>query len=134
MTPTIVFLLLPLLLLPEVRTKEYEFVPIEIKVVNSVKDTPAETFGASVVKGGILLGAMRRLMSSNIGFKFSIQEDEHFGPFLESVNGLSGSDRDHTYWELLVKTPTGETIRLDAGIGCYVPKAHEQIILNFNKW
>ncbi|XP_072314791.1 cobalamin binding intrinsic factor-like [Eucyclogobius newberryi] len=133
MAPVVV-LLLPLLLLPGIRTNEYESAPIEIKVVNSLKDTPAQSYSASVVKGGILQGAMKRLMASNAGFKFTIQEDPNFGPFLESVNGLAGSELDHTYWELLVKTPSGETIRPDVGIGCFVPKAHDQIILNFTKW
>ncbi|KAJ0063640.1 hypothetical protein NL108_004479, partial [Boleophthalmus pectinirostris] len=42
---------------------------------------------------------------------FTVEEDPNFGPFLVSVNGLAGSAQDHTYWELLVKTPTGEIIR-----------------------
>ncbi|XP_033833439.1 transcobalamin beta a isoform X2 [Periophthalmus magnuspinnatus] len=133
MTP-VVLLLLPLLLLPGARLEESESLPIEIHVMNSVTNAPAQTYSASVVKGGILLGAMKRLMASNAGFKFTFEENLNFGPFLVSVNGLAGDPEDHTYWELLVKTPTGDTLRLDVGIGCYVPKAHEQIILNFNKW
>uniref|UniRef100_A0A8C6WF60 DUF4430 domain-containing protein n=1 Tax=Neogobius melanostomus TaxID=47308 RepID=A0A8C6WF60_9GOBI len=94
-------------------------------------DSPDQSFGASLVEGGILLGAMNRLMSSNAGFKFSVREDPNFGPFLESVNGLAGSDQEQTYWELLVTTATDETIRPEVGIGCYVPKAHDKIILNY---
>uniref|UniRef100_A0A8C3A1X3 DUF4430 domain-containing protein n=1 Tax=Cyclopterus lumpus TaxID=8103 RepID=A0A8C3A1X3_CYCLU len=97
-------------------------------------NTALSTFSTHVVHGGNLLGAMKRLMASNADFKFSYTKDPNFGPYLESVNGVAGNDADHTYWELLVQTPGGKTIRPDVGIGCYIPSAREQIILRFIKW
>lgn len=42
-------------------------------------------------------------------------EDPNYGPYLESVNGVAGNDKDHTYWELLVKTPEGKIIMPNVG-------------------
>ncbi|XP_041669312.1 transcobalamin beta a isoform X2 [Cheilinus undulatus] len=92
------------------------------------------TFSTDVFPRGILLGGLRRLMASNGDFKFSYKEDPNYGPFLESVNGVAGNNNDHTYWELLVKTPDGEIKRPDVGIGCYIPSPNEKIILKFSKW
>ncbi|KAM4628221.1 transcobalamin-1-like [Polymixia lowei] len=77
---------------------------------------------------------MKRLERSNADFKFTYTEHLDYGPYLQSVNGVAGNTADHTYWELLVKTPGGKTIRPDVGIGCYIPKPKEQIILKFTKW
>ncbi|XP_034404956.1 transcobalamin-1-like [Cyclopterus lumpus] len=123
-----------LVLLPGTLTQTTEEVPIDVVVENTLLQTKPETFSTHVVHGGNLLGAMKRLMASNADFKFSYTKDPNFGPYLESVNGVAGNDADHTYWELLVQTPGGKTIRPDVGIGCYIPSAREQIILRFIKW
>lgn len=47
--------------------------------------------------------------------RFTYTEDPNYGPYLESVNGLAGSDENHTYWELLVKTADGKITRPDVG-------------------
>ncbi|KAL7400288.1 hypothetical protein ABVT39_009728 [Epinephelus coioides] len=127
-------LLLLLLLLPGNLTEISEPVPIEVVVENSLLGTAPETFSTHVVYRGILLGALKRLMSSDANFKFTYTEDPNYGPYLESVNGVAGNDKDHTYWELLVRTPDGKIIRPDVGIGCYIPNAKEQIILRFTTW
>lgn len=130
MTPTLLSVAL-LLLLPAVPAKGET--PFTILVTDSVTDIPMETYNTSGADGGILLGGMRRLRDSNTGFKFNYTENADYGPFLESVNGLAGSQETHTYWELLVKTSNG-TIPLDVGIGCYIPNANDTIILNYTKW
>lgn len=48
-------------------------------------------------------------------YRFTYSEDPNYGPYLESVNGLAGSNKDHTYWELLVRTPDGGLIRPNVG-------------------
>ncbi|KAM7399825.1 hypothetical protein PAMP_019069 [Pampus punctatissimus] len=123
-----------LLLLPGTLTLENKPVPIEVVVVNSLLSKPEVTYSTQGVYRGILLGAMRKLMESNASFKFTYTEDPNYGPYLESVNGVAGNDKEHTYWELLVKTTDGKIIRPDVGIGCYIPSANEKIILNFAKW
>ncbi|CAG06489.1 unnamed protein product [Tetraodon nigroviridis] len=127
-----------LLLLPAARPERHQrgsvSVPIAVVVQNLLHNKPSLTFTTSTADGGILLGGLRRLMKSNAGFTFGYSEHPDYGPFLESVNGLAGSDRDRTYWELLVRTADGRLLRPDVGIGCYVPKPKDQIILNFTRW
>ncbi|KAG8002288.1 hypothetical protein GBF38_012734 [Nibea albiflora] len=123
-----------LLLLPGSLTEGRSSVPIDVVVENSLENTPPVTFSTHVVYRGILLGALKQLMDSNSNFKFTYTEDPNYGPYLESVNGVAGNDKDHTYWELLVKTQDGKIIRPDVGIGCYIPSANEQIVLKFTKW
>uniref|UniRef100_A0A4W6CA95 Transcobalamin-like C-terminal domain-containing protein n=1 Tax=Lates calcarifer TaxID=8187 RepID=A0A4W6CA95_LATCA len=123
-----------LLLLPGALTEISDPVLIDVVVENSLLDTHPLTYTTHVAYRGILLGALKRLMNSNENFKFTYTEDPNYGPYLESVNGVAGDDKDHTYWELLVKTPDGKIIRPDVGIGCYIPTASEKIILKFTKW
>ncbi|MED6249780.1 hypothetical protein ATANTOWER_019500 [Ataeniobius toweri] len=132
---TVLFLTTLLLLLPSgTLTRSYEPVPIEVLVKNSLLNNNPVTYRTEVVPGWILLGAMRKLMDSDVNFKFTYSDDPHYGPFLESVNGLAGKPEDRTYWELLVKVPGGSIIRPNVGIGCYIPNQNEQIIFNFTKW
>ncbi|XP_074496768.1 cobalamin binding intrinsic factor-like [Sebastes fasciatus] len=133
MVPVLLSVVL-LLLLPGTLTQTSEPVPIDVVVENSVLGTSPVTFSTHVVYRGILLGAMKRLMDSNANFKFTYTEDPNYGPYLESVNGVAGNDKDHTFWLLQVKTPDGKIITPDVGIGCYIPNAKEQIILKFTTW
>eukprot|EP00064_Thunnus_orientalis_P017998 superscaffoldBa00003996_g18086 len=123
-----------LLLLPGTLTLETKQVPIDVVVENSVLNTPPVIYRTHVVYRGILLGAMKSLMDSNANFKFTYTEDPNYGAYLESVNGVAGNDKDHTYWELQVRTPDGKIIRPNVGIGCYIPRVNDQIILKFTKW
>ncbi|XP_060929274.1 transcobalamin beta a [Limanda limanda] len=127
-------LLFLLLLCPGTLTADNDVATIEVQVKNSLLSTPPLIYSTSVAFRGILLGAMNRLMNSNADFKFTYTQDPNYGPYLESVNGLAGSQKDHTYWELLVQLPNKTIIRPDVGIGCYIPGKNEKIILNFTKW
>ncbi|KAM8853776.1 uncharacterized protein ACB058_010188 isoform 1-T2 [Synchiropus picturatus] len=106
--------------------------PITIRVTDSVTNTPNKTYSTSVKCRGILLGGMRRLQETSSDFTFTYSENADYGPFLESVNGLAGSDANQTYWELLVSTC--DLIRPDVGIGCYIPNANDMIILKYRTW
>ncbi|XP_040025401.2 uncharacterized protein LOC120813816 isoform X1 [Gasterosteus aculeatus] len=134
MTPALLSAALLLLLLPGAPAQDSNQTPISIHVINSVTNTPNMTYSTYVVFRGILLGAMRRLRDSGPGFTFKYIEDSNYGPFLTSVNGLAGCPMMRTYWELLVKKASGRVFRPDVGIGCYIPMADEEIILNFNKY
>uniref|UniRef100_A0A8C6NNQ4 Transcobalamin-like C-terminal domain-containing protein n=1 Tax=Nothobranchius furzeri TaxID=105023 RepID=A0A8C6NNQ4_NOTFU len=123
-----------LLLLPGTLTENSGSTSIEMVVKNRLLNKDPLTYSTEVVYRGILIGAMRRLMNSNADFKFTYSEDPNYGPFLESVNGLAGNEKERTYWELLVKTSDNHILRPDVGIGCYIPNPNEQIIFNFTKW
>ncbi|XP_020500527.1 transcobalamin beta a isoform X1 [Labrus bergylta] len=132
--PALLFAALMLLLIPGTLTQEDKTAPIDVVVETSLLGSSPVTFSTHVVHRGILLGALKRLMAANGDFKFTYTEDPNYGPYLESVNGVAGNDKERTYWELLVKTPDGEIKRPDVGVGCYIPSANEQIILKFSKW
>uniref|UniRef100_A0A665U9I1 DUF4430 domain-containing protein n=1 Tax=Echeneis naucrates TaxID=173247 RepID=A0A665U9I1_ECHNA len=108
-------------------------VPIRLSVENSLSNMSPESYSSSVVEGGVLLGALRRLQETQQDFKFTVMEDPNFGLFLESVNGVSGSEHEQTFWEILSER-SGEYNRLDVGIGCYKPTANEHIILRLSSW
>ncbi|KAJ8368191.1 hypothetical protein SKAU_G00082190 [Synaphobranchus kaupii] len=101
--------------------------PITITVYNSILNTNL-TYSTTIAYRGILLGAMRRLKNAPNCFKFKTTENRDYGPFLVSVNGMAGSEKDGTYWELLAES-NGTIIRPDVGVGCYIPKPEEHIIL-----
>uniref|UniRef100_A0A3B4Y3J9 Uncharacterized protein n=1 Tax=Seriola lalandi dorsalis TaxID=1841481 RepID=A0A3B4Y3J9_SERLL len=107
--------------------------PIRLTVENDLSNMTPESYSSSVVEGGVLLGALRRLQETQQDFKFIVKEDPDFGLFLESVNGVAGSEQEQTYWEILSES-SGEYSRLDVGIGCYRPKPNEHIILRFSTW
>ncbi|KAK9520297.1 hypothetical protein VZT92_020193 [Zoarces viviparus] len=134
MLPALLSAALLLLQLPGTLTQARAAVPFDVVVENSLLQTKPVTFSTHVEQRGILLGALKTLSASNANFKFTYTEHPDYGPYLQSVNGVAGIDADHTYWELLVETPDGKTIRPDVGIGCYIPSAHQRIILRFTKW
>ncbi|KAM4544504.1 cobalamin binding intrinsic factor-like isoform 1-T2 [Odontesthes bonariensis] len=107
--------------------------PVRVTVENDLSNLTPESYAISMVEGGVLIGAMRRLQDTQQGFKFTVKEHPDFGPFLESVNGVAGDENENTYWELLSES-YGEYTRLDVGIGCYTPKENEHIILRFSSW
>ncbi|RVE69988.1 hypothetical protein OJAV_G00083100 [Oryzias javanicus] len=107
--------------------------PITIVVKNN-NPNEEKTYETSVANGGILIGAMTRLMMNDNSFTFTYIMDINYGPFLESVNGVAGNNKDQTYWELLVIKPDGSTIKPNVGIGCYIPNAKDKILFNFTTW
>ncbi|XP_077361370.1 cobalamin binding intrinsic factor-like [Festucalex cinctus] len=107
--------------------------PIRLSVMNDLSNMTPETHFTYVVEGGVLLGALRRIQEMQPDFNFTLTEDPNYGLFLESVNGVAGSDTDQTYWEILSES-SGEYTRLDVGIGCYTPTENEHIILRFSTW
>ncbi|KAK2828540.1 hypothetical protein Q5P01_019574 [Channa striata] len=107
--------------------------PIRLSVENDLSNMAPEAYSSSVVEGGVLLSALRRLQEVQPDFKFTVKEDPNFGLFLESVNGVAGNENEQTYWEILSES-SGEYTRLNVGIGCYRPTANEHIIFRFSTW
>ncbi|XP_069016574.1 transcobalamin-1-like [Embiotoca jacksoni] len=105
-------------------------IPIRVSVETS---TTTESYLSSVVEGGVLLGALRRLQETPTNFKFTTKENPDFGPFVVSINGIAGNKQDHTYWEILSEC-SGEHKRLEVGVGCYIPAANEHIVFRLSTW
>uniref|UniRef100_A0A3B1JUY3 Uncharacterized protein n=1 Tax=Astyanax mexicanus TaxID=7994 RepID=A0A3B1JUY3_ASTMX len=74
-------------------------------------------FQTSVLEGGVLYGALTRLQDSSNGFKFTVKIDPNLGLYLESVNGVAGSEAKHTYWQILSEHD-GTVTKLDVGKCC----------------
>ncbi|KAM8902660.1 transcobalamin-1-like isoform 2-T5 [Spinachia spinachia] len=113
MTPALLSAALLLLLLPGAPAQDFNQTPISILVMNSVTNSPNKTYSTSVPFRGILVGAMRRLQNSGAGFTFKYIENQNYGPYLTSVNGLAACTTQRTYWELLVNKAGGQVIRPD---------------------
>ncbi|TRY99310.1 hypothetical protein DNTS_003998 [Danionella cerebrum] len=96
---------------------QLEQVPVRVTVVNDFSNELL-SYSTTVVEEGLI-------------FTFTINES--FGITLESVNGLAGSDKDQTYWELFSERG-GVVSRLEVGIGCYQPQRDENLILRFTTW
>ncbi|KAM3603966.1 uncharacterized protein V6R79_004681 [Siganus canaliculatus] len=126
-------LLLLLLLLPGTLTIKIPTTSrtstIEVVVQNDITPVPEQKYDATLPYRAILLSGLNALMESDVGFNFTYRDDPNYGAFLESVNGVAASQEEQTYWELLVKEPSGQIRKPDVGIKCYIPRENEQIIL-----
>ncbi|KAF7645656.1 hypothetical protein LDENG_00200530 [Lucifuga dentata] len=124
-----------LLLLSGGAFMDVDHTPITVVVMNNITELKTcQTYSTYTAYRGILIGGLRRLQESSNNFTFTYTEDPNYGPYLESVNGLSGNFNNRTYWELLVKPMGGPLIRPNVGIGCYIPNHYDQIILKFTKY
>ncbi|CAN9510921.1 unnamed protein product [Ophioblennius macclurei] len=133
MTPPPALLLsaaLLLLLLPA--TLSNNQTSFKLMVRNLISGTEQKVYDTDVPSRGILIGAMRRLNTTE-NFKFTYSENPDYGPYLESVNGVAGNTDDRTFWELLVKLENGTFVQTDVGIGCFIPKLNDQVMLNFTR-
>ncbi|KAL2094983.1 hypothetical protein ACEWY4_009702 [Coilia grayii] len=107
--------------------------PIKVSVVIEASNEATQVHHTSTMPGGSLLGALRRLQHTDSDFKFTVTEDPDYGHYLESVNGVAGSETDHTYWQILTDVH-GDLTPIDVGVGCYSPKAYEHITLKLTTW
>ncbi|XP_043094547.1 transcobalamin beta a [Puntigrus tetrazona] len=109
-----------------------EQVPVRVTVINEFTNEQI-SYSSTVIEEGLMFGALNQLQETNNDFKFTYTIHKTFGIYLESVNGLAGSDKDQTYWELLSEKD-GVVTRLEVGIGCYQPQRDENMILRFTTW
>ncbi|XP_062391547.1 transcobalamin beta a [Sardina pilchardus] len=107
--------------------------PIRLSVVSDVSNEAPQVYHSSALQRGSLLGALRRLQDTNSDFKFTVTENPDYGYYLESVNGVAGSESDFTYWQILTDVHGSPTL-IDVGLGCYTPKPYEHITLKLTTW
>ncbi|XDV49854.1 hypothetical protein PO909_019026 [Leuciscus waleckii] len=111
---------------------ELKTFPVKVIVINDRSEKIS--YSTTVTEGWTMFGALNELQDSNSSFKFTSTNDKHYGIFLESVNGLPGSKKDNTYWQLLSQKPGGDITPLEVGMGCYQPQEYENLILEFTKY
>ncbi|XP_048042509.1 transcobalamin beta a [Megalobrama amblycephala] len=109
-----------------------EQVPVKVTVINDFTNEVL-SYSTTVIEEGLMFGVLNQLQDTSNDFKFSYTIHKTMGIYLESVNGLAGSDKDQTYWELLSEK-AGVITRLEVGIGCYQPQRDENMILRFTTW
>ncbi|XP_059398648.1 transcobalamin beta a [Carassius carassius] len=109
-----------------------EQVPVRVTVINELTNEQI-SYSTTVLEEGLMFGALNQLQDTNDGFKFTYTIHKTSGIYLESVNGLAGSDKDQTHWELLSER-AGVITRLGVGIGCYQPQRDDNMILRFTTW
>ncbi|XP_067296264.1 cobalamin binding intrinsic factor-like isoform X2 [Pseudorasbora parva] len=110
-----------------------ELAPMLVKVdVTNKFANKMVSYNTTVPEGMPMFGVLNKLQDTN-SFNFTYSINKSYGIYLESVNGVAGSNENHTYWELLSKKGNSIT-RLSVGIGCYQPKRNEIFLMNFTTW
>ncbi|XP_078506806.1 cobalamin binding intrinsic factor-like [Lissotriton helveticus] len=105
-------------------------ITVEFSVVNDLIGAPFKhSIQVSVTEGSVLLDVMKEAQKMNPNF-FSFQtETTSWGPFVTTINHLSGTTNGKTYWQFF----SGKSA-LGKGVGSYVPKDGEHIIATFSKY
>ncbi|XP_005109253.1 uncharacterized protein LOC101856133 [Aplysia californica] len=78
-----------------------------------------------------LIYMMQQAADKNPAFKFSADYFASLGFSISTINGLSASVDDKTYWALL-DHPSGAAKKL--GVSSYIPLNNEVIMFNFTTW
>lgn len=86
-----------------------------VDIRNGSASSPSPRISASAARGNHAAHLADFHCPSLRSCRFTYTEDPNYGPYLESVNGLPGNDKEHTYWELLVKPHNGKIERPDVG-------------------
>ncbi|XP_028668136.2 transcobalamin-1-like [Erpetoichthys calabaricus] len=88
-----------------------------------------DTITVSISKGSTLLDVMKKAEKmSPDKFRFTV-DISNWGPFVTSIQGLYGNDKDHTYWHF-----TSGSVSLALGVGSYKPLDGEHISATFSKY
>uniref|UniRef100_A0AC11D8V1 Transcobalamin 1 n=1 Tax=Ovis aries TaxID=9940 RepID=A0AC11D8V1_SHEEP len=75
--------------------------PLNILVKYSVRINTTSHTQVTVRKGSVFLDVMKAAQEKNEAlFRFTVEETS-WGPFVTSVQGISASSKDRTYWKLL---------------------------------
>lgn len=115
-----------LLLLSNLSASDTGEVHFTVLVTNSVMPVPVQKYSTYVPEGGTLFDGLMQLQELNKGFTFNYTQNPNYGPFLQSVNGLPGDVKNHTYWQLLANNKP-----LDVGMGSFIPKPKDEVILKY---
>ncbi|OCT72166.1 cobalamin binding intrinsic factor [Xenopus laevis] len=105
-------------------------ITVEYTIVNNlVGDNFKHFVQISVNEGSTLLQVMQKAAEMNPK-EFSFKTEETlWGPFVTTINHLSGSSNDKTFWQFF----SGST-PLEEGVGTYRPSNKEHILAIFSKY
>ncbi|KAE8591512.1 hypothetical protein XENTR_v10018476 [Xenopus tropicalis] len=105
-------------------------ITVEYTIVNNLVGDNFKSFiQISVNEGSTLLQVMAKAAEDNPKeFSFKTEETS-FGPFVTTINHLSGSNNDKTFWQFF----SGST-PLNEGVGVYKPSNKEHILAIFSKY
>ncbi|KAM4702908.1 cobalamin binding intrinsic factor [Rhinophrynus dorsalis] len=105
-------------------------ISVQYTVINDlIGDSFKHSIQVSVQAGSTLLQVMEKAAEINPKvFSFSIEETS-LGPFVSTINHLSGNSNGKTYWQFF-----SGTTPLDEGVGTYIPQDKEHILAIFSKY
>ncbi|XP_043939944.1 cobalamin binding intrinsic factor-like [Protopterus annectens] len=104
-------------------------ISVKYTVTNAVANNFTDSITISVRKGSVLLRVMEEAQRQDPEkFRFTV-ESTSWGPFVTSIQGVTGSTNDKTYWQFL-----SGTVPLEQGVGDYVVHDGEHIIAKFTTY
>lgn len=103
--------------------------PLNILVKYSVRINTTSHTQVTVRKGSVFLDVMKAAQEKNEAlFRFTVEETS-WGPFVTSVQGISASSKDRTYWKLL---SNGQP--LTQGAGSHVVQNGDNLEVRWSKY
>ncbi|XP_068844455.1 transcobalamin-1 isoform X3 [Capricornis sumatraensis] len=103
--------------------------PLNILVKYSVRINKTSHTEVTVRKGSVFLDVMKAAQEKNETlFRFTVEETS-WGPFVTSVQGISASSKDRTYWKLL---SNGQP--LTQGAGSHVVQNGDNLEVRWSKY
>ncbi|XP_042532396.1 transcobalamin-1 [Dipodomys spectabilis] len=103
--------------------------PSLISVHYSVKINKTYSIDVTVPSGSVFLDVMKEAQKENgTLFRFTVEQEE-WGPYITSVQGLTANNNDRTYWQLL---SGGKP--LSQGVGSYVVHNGDNLEVLWSKY
>lgn len=104
-------------------------ITVNFRIIDGLTHTFNISINVTVPEGSTLLDVMKKAQEIDPNnFSFEVEQTS-WGPFIVSINGLTASNSERTYWQLL-----SGTTPLNQGAGDYKPSDGEHLVANFTTW